>query len=402
MQLARFLNKLFKKDGFILVDAAAKQYIIGSPENKNPIKVKLLDKKLHYKLLFRPDLYFGEAYSDGTIIIENGSLTNFLDLALMNIGRNEVNFFSQLLNKLSGTYRYLTNFNFIKKSKMNVAHHYDLSDDLYDLFLDAKKQYSCAYFKNENDSLETAQNNKIQHIIKKLNIKPNQKVLDIGCGWGSLAIDIAKSTQCEVTGITLSENQFNYCVKKTKELNLENQVTFKLIDYRQLNEKFDRIVSVGMFEHVGRKFYKNYFKQVEKLLFQDGISLIHTIGSVNPPRDPHPWITKYIFPGGYTPSLSEVTAPIERAGLIVSDIEVLKMHYSHTLRHWKENCIANKEKIIQMFDEKFFRMWEFYLASCESAFKWGDQVVYQLQLTKNYTSTPVTREYIYKTFLDKS
>ena len=402
MQLARFLNKLFKKDGFILVDAAAKQYIIGSPENKNPIKVKLLDKKLHYKLLFRPDLYFGEAYSDGTIIIENGSLTDFLDLALMNIGRNEVNFFSQLLNKLSGTYRYLTNFNFIKKSKMNVAHHYDLSDDLYDLFLDAKKQYSCAYFKNENDSLETAQNNKIQHIIKKLNIKPNQKVLDIGCGWGSRAIDIAKSTQCEVTGITLSENQFNYCVKKTKELNLENQVTFKLIDYRQLNEKFDRIVSVGMFEHVGRKFYKNYFKQVEKLLFQDGISLIHTIGSVNPPRDPHPWITKYIFPGGYTPSLSEVTAPIERAGLIVSDIEVLKMHYSHTLRHWKENCIANKEKIIQMFDEKFFRMWEFYLASCESAFKWGDQVVYQLQLTKNYTSTPATREYIYKTFLDKS
>ena len=285
---------------------------------------------------------------------------------------------------------------------MNIAHHYDLSDKLYDLFLDPKRQYSCAYFKNENDTLEEAQNNKIQHIIKKLNIKPNQKVLDIGCGWGSLAIDIAKSTQCEVTGITLSENQFNYCVKKTKELNLENQVTFKLIDYRQLNEKFDRIVSVGMFEHVGRKFYKNYFKQVEKLLFQDGISLIHTIGSVNPPRDPHPWITKYIFPGGYTPSLSEVTAPIERAGLIVSDIEVLKMHYSHTLRHWKENCIANKEKIIQMFDEKFFRMWEFYLASCESAFKWGDQVVYQLQLTKNYTSTPATREYIYKTFLDKS
>jgi cyclopropane-fatty-acyl-phospholipid synthase len=397
MQLARFLNKLFKKDGFILVDATAKQYIIGSPENKNPIKVKLLDKKLHYKLLFRPDLYFGEAYSDGTIIIENGSLTDFLDLALMNIGRNEVNFFSKLLNKLSGTYRYLTNFNFIKKSKMNVAHHYDLSDDLYDLFLDPKKQYSCAYFKNENDSLQIAQNNKIQHIIKKLNIKPNQKVLDIGCGWGSLAIDIVKSTNCEMTGITLSENQFNYCVKKAKELNLENQVNFKLIDYRQLEEKFDRIVSIGMFEHVGRKFYKNYFKQIERLLSKDGISLIHTIGSVNPPRDPHPWITKYIFPGGYTPSLSEVTAPIERAGLIVSDIEVLKMHYSHTLRHWKENCIKNKQKITQIFDGRFFRMWEFYLTSCESAFKWGDQVVYQFQLTKNYTSTPATRDYIYKT-----
>jgi cyclopropane-fatty-acyl-phospholipid synthase len=395
MQLARFLNKLFKKDGFILIDAESKKYIIGLPKNHKPIIIRLLDKRLHYKLLFRPDLYFGEAYSDGTIIIENGSLTDFLNLALMNIGRSELNFFSQLLNKLSGTYRYLTNFNFIKKSKMNVAHHYDLSDELYDLFLDPKKQYSCAYFKNENDSLETAQNNKIQHIIKKLNIKPNQKILDIGCGWGSLAIDIAKSTKCEVTGITLSENQFNYCLKKAKKLNLENQVRFKLIDYRQLNEKFDRIVSVGMFEHVGRKFYKNYFKQIEKLLSKDGISLIHTIGSVNPPRDPHPWITKYIFPGGYTPSLSEVTAPIEKAGLIVSDIEVLRMHYSHTLRHWKENCLVNKEKIIQMFDEKFFRMWEFYLASCESAFKWGDQVVYQFQLTKNYTSIPTTRDYIY-------
>ena len=304
MQLARFLNNVFKKDGFILVDANSKSYIIGNPKSENPIKVKILNKNLHYKLLFHPDLYFGEAY--------------------------------------------------------------------------------------------TAQNNKIQHIIKKLNIKPNQKVLDIGCGWGSLAIDIAKSANCEVTGITLSENQFNYCKKRAKELNLENQLNFKLMDYRELNEKFDRIVSVGMFEHVGRKFYKKFFSQVEKLLKDDGVSLIHTIGSVNPPRDPHPWITKYIFPGGYTPSLSEVTTPIEKAGLIVADIEVLRLHYSHTLRHWKENCIRNKDKIIQMFDERFFRMWEFYLAGCEMAFKWGDQVVYQFQLTKNYSSTPVTRDYIYQ------
>ena len=396
MQLARYLNKLFKKDGFLLIDANSNKYIIGTPKNNKPITVKILDKKLHYKLFFRPDLYFGEAYSNGDIQIENGSLTDFLDIALMNIGRGELNFFSMLINKLYGSYRYLTNFNFIKKSKMNVAHHYDLSDDLYSLFLDPKKQYSCGYFINENDTLEDAQNNKIQHIIKKLNIKPNQKVLDIGCGWGSLAIDIAKSNNCEVTGITLSENQFNYCVKKAKKLNLENQVTFKLIDYRQLDEKFDRIVSVGMFEHVGRKFYKNFFKKINNLLNDDGVSLVHTIGSVNPPRDPHPWITKYIFPGGYTPSLSEVVTPVEKAGLIVSDIEVLKLHYSHTLRHWKENCIKNKIQIINMFDEKFFRMWEFYLASCESAFKWGDQVVYQFQLTKNYMSTPNTRDYIYK------
>ena len=396
MQLARYLNKLFQKDGFLLIDANSNKYIIGTPKNNKPITVKILDKKLHYKLFFRPDLYFGEAYSNGDIQIENGSLTDFLDIALMNIGRGELNFFSMLINKLYGSYRYLTNFNFIKKSKMNVAHHYDLSDDLYSLFLDPKKQYSCGYFINENDTLEDAQNNKIQHIIKKLNIKPNQKVLDIGCGWGSLAIDIAKSNNCEVTGITLSENQFNYCVKKAKKLNLENQVTFKLIDYRQLDEKFDRIVSVGMFEHVGRKFYKNFFKKIDNLLKDDGVSLVHTIGSVNPPRDPHPWITKYIFPGGYTPSLSEVVTPVEKAGLIVSDIEVLKLHYSHTLRYWKENCIKNKTQIINMFDEKFFRMWEFYLASCESAFKWGDQVVYQFQLTKNYMSTPNTRDYIYK------
>ena len=396
MQLARYLNKLFQKDGFLLIDANSNRYIIGTPKNNKPITVKILDKKLHYKLFFRPDLYFGEAYSNGDIQIENGSLTDFLDIALMNIGRGELNFFSMLINKLYGSYRYLTNFNFIKKSKMNVAHHYDLSDDLYSLFLDPKKQYSCGYFINENDTLEDAQNNKIQHIIKKLNIKPNQKVLDIGCGWGSLAIDIAKSNNCEVTGITLSENQFNYCVKKAKKLNLENQVTFKLIDYRQLDEKFDRIVSVGMFEHVGRKFYKNFFKKIDNLLKDDGVSLVHTIGSVNPPRDPHPWITKYIFPGGYTPSLSEVVTPVEKAGLIVSDIEVLKLHYSHTLRCWKENCIKNKIQIINMFDEKFFRMWEFYLASCESAFKWGDQVVYQFQLTKNYMSTPNTRDYIYK------
>ena len=396
MHLASFLNKVFKKGGFILIDANNRDYMIGSPKNDKPIKVKLLDKKLNYKLLFHPDLYFGEAYMDGKVIIENGTLTDFLDLALMNFGRNELNFWSYLLNKLRGTYRYFTNFNFINKSKKNVSHHYDISDDLYNLFLDPKRQYSCAYFKNENDSLETAQNNKIQHLIRKLNIKSNQKVLDIGCGWGSLAIDIARSADCEVTGITLSENQLNYCKNRAKELNLENQLHFKLMDYRELNEKFDRIISVGMFEHVGRKFYKRFFTQIDKLLKDDGVCLTHTIGSVNPPRDPHPWITKYIFPGGYTPSLSEMSGPIEKSGLIINDIEVLRMHYSHTLRHWKENCIQNKDKIIQMFDERFFRMWEFYLTGCEMAFKWGDQVVYQFQLTKNYTSTPVTRDYIYQ------
>ena len=396
MYLARFLNKLFKKKGFILIDAYSKKYIIGTPQNQNPITLKILNKKLHYKLLFRPDLYFGEAYSDGTIIIENGTLTEFLNIALINIGRGELNFFSQIFNKLSGSFRYLTNFNFIKKSKMNVAHHYDISDELYELFLDPKKQYSCAYFKNEDDTLETAQNNKINHIIKKLNIKSGQRILDIGSGWGSLAIDIAKSIDCDVTGITLSENQYNFSLKKIKDLGLEKKVRFKLLDYRQVNDKFDRVVSVGMFEHVGRKYYKKFFDQIFNLLDENGVAIVHTIGSVDPPRDPQPWINKYIFPGGYTPSMSEMTKPIEKSGLIVSDVEVLKLHYSLTLRHWKERFLSNKNKVISMFDEKFFRMWEFYLTSCEIAFKYGDQVVYQFQLAKNYTSTPTTRDYIYQ------
>ena len=396
MQLARFLNNIFKKDGFVLIDAFSKKYIIGTPIKKDPIVVRLLNKKLHYKLLFYPDLYFGEAYAEGDIEIENGSLTDFLNIALMNIGRTDINIFNKILNKLRGSYRYLTNFNFIKKSKMNVAHHYDISDELYELFLDPKKQYSCAYFKNEDDTLETAQNNKINHIIKKLNIKSGQRILDIGSGWGSLAIDIAKSIDCDVTGITLSENQYNFSLKKIKDLGLEKKVCFKLLDYRQINDKFDRVVSVGMFEHVGRKYYKKFFDQIFNLLDENGVAIVHTIGSVDPPRDPQPWINKYIFPGGYTPSMSEMTKPIEKSGLIVSDVEVLKLHYSLTLRHWKERFLSNKNKVISMFDEKFFRMWEFYLTSCEIAFKYGDQVVYQFQLAKNYTSTPTTRDYIYQ------
>ena len=395
MKLVSFLNNLFKYDGFELIDSNSKKYVIGNPIKEKPIVLKLLDQKLMQKLLINPDLYFGEAYMDGSLVIQNGTLTEFLDLAFKNIGRGDINFYGSVIKKIKGTFRYLTNFNKIVKSKENVAHHYDISEKLYDLFLDENRQYSCAYFKNNNDTLEQAQNNKIHHIIKKLNIQPNQKVLDIGSGWGTLALAIAKETKASVTGITLSENQFEYSKNKAKEMNLSNQVDFKLIDYRQLNEKFDRIVSVGMFEHVGRKFYKTYFNTVFKLLNEKGIALIHTIGSSMPPRDPQPWITKYIFPGGYTPSLSEVAKPIENSGLIVSDIEVLRMHYAHTLRNWKERFLSKKDTVLGMFDEKFFRMWEFYLASCEMAFKWGDQVVFQLQLSKDNTSVPNTRDYTY-------
>ena len=395
MHLSNFLNRLIKDDGFELIDANSKSYLIGKPKKENPIRFKILDKTLHWKLLMNPDLYLGEGYTDGSIVIENGTLTEFLDITFKNIGRDSTNSITNTLDKFRRIYRYITNFNLIGKSKQNVAHHYDLSNKFYDLFLDEKRQYSCAYFKNEDDTLEVAQNNKIDHIIKKLNLKPNHKVLDVGCGWGTLALDIAKKTQCEVVGITLSKNQLEYAQQKAREMNLENQVEFRLEDYRQLSEKFDRVVSVGMFEHVGRKFYSKYFNKVFDFLNEDGVALIHTIGSINPPRGPQPWITKYIFPGGYTPSLSEVSLPIEKSGLIISDLEVLRAHYAHTIRNWKDRFMSKKEQVIEMFDEKFFRMWEFYLVGCEMSFKWSDQVVFQFQLTRKLKATPITRDYIY-------
>ena len=395
MYLSNFLNRLIKDDGFELIDANSKSYLIGKPKKENPIRFKILDKTLHWKLLINPDLYLGEGYTDGSIVIENGTLTEFLDIAIKNIGRDSANSITNALDKFRRMYRYITNFNLIGKSKQNVAHHYDLSNKFYDLFLDEKRQYSCAYFKNEDDTLEVAQNNKIDHIIKKLNLKSNHKVLDVGCGWGTLALDIAKKTQCEVVGITLSKNQLEYAQQKAREMNLENQVEFRLEDYRQLSEKFDRVVSVGMFEHVGRKFYSKYFNKVFDFLNEDGVALIHTIGSINPPRGPQPWITKYIFPGGYTPSLSEVSLPIEKSGLIISDLEVLRAHYAHTLRNWKDRFMSKKEQVLEMFDEKFFRMWEFYLVGCEMSFKWSDQVVFQFQLTRKLKATPITRDYIY-------
>ena len=396
MKLVNFLNDLFKEDGFRLIDANKREYLIGKPKKKNPIVLELLDSSMHYKLLLLPELYLGEGYMDGKIKIHNGTITEFLEITLKNLGKRHPNNLSKMVNKILGTYKYLTNFNFAKQSKKNVAHHYDISEKLYDLFLDEKRQYSCAYFKNDNDSLEEAQNNKINHIIKKLNIKDNQTVLDIGSGWGGMAIEIAKKTKARVLGITLSENQLKYSRQKAKEMNLENQVEFKLIDYRELKSKFDRIVSVGMFEHVGKKFYRKYFKCVHDLLNENGAALIHTIGSIDRPRDPQPWISKYIFPGGYTPSLSEIARPIEDSNLILNDLEVLRLHYAHTLRNWRERFLNKKDKVLEMFDERFLRMWEFYLAGCEMAFKWGDQVVFQLQLSKNKTTIPPTRDYIYQ------
>jgi len=398
MFLARLLSKIFKKNGIILIDFSGQKYICGKPDLKKPLTLKLLKKDLNWKLVLNPDLNFPEAYMRGEILIENGSLLDFLNMTFENIGRGEINAFGYSIKKILHVWRYLSNYNLPGKSKKNVKHHYDIGEDLYDLFLDKKhRQYSCAYFLKENESLEDAQQNKINHIIKKLNLKSGQKVLDIGCGWGGMAFEIARQTQCEVKGISLSENQIKYCKDKAKELNMDNQVHFELCDYREVKDKFDRIVSVGAFEHFGKKFYKTFFKKVKNILNDNGICLLHTIGSVDSPSPPQTWIQKRIFPGGIVPSLSDMIIPIEKSGLILSDTETLIHHYDKTLKAWLDRFMQNKEKAKFMYNKEFVRMWEFYLASCSAAFKFRDLVVYQLQLVKNFTALPSNRrDYIYQ------
>ena len=396
--LAKLLSKIFKKNGIVLIDHQGQKYICGKPDLNNPITVRLLKKNLNWKLVLNPDLNFPEAYMRGEIKIENASLIDFLNITFENIGRKEINNFGYFFKKFFHTWRYVSNYNLPERSKKNVRHHYDIGEELYDLFLDKKhRQYSCAYFASENESLEDAQQNKINHIIKKLNLKPGQKVLDIGCGWGGMAFEIAKQSQCEVTGISLSENQINYCKKKAKELKLDNHVQFQLSDYREIKDKYDRIVSVGAFEHFGKKFYKTFFAKVKNIMTDDGICLLHTIGSVDEPGPIQPFIQKYIFPGGIIPSLSDMITPIEKTGLILSDCETLIHHYDKTLKAWLDRFTKNKEKAKYLYDKEFVRMWEFYLASCSAAFRFRDLVVYQLQLVKNFTSLPSNRRnYIYQ------
>ena len=398
MMLARLLSKIYKKNGIVLIDSQGQKYICGKPDLNNPVTIRLLKKNLNWKLIINPDLNFPEAYMRGEIKIENSSLLDFLNMTFENIGRKEINFSGYIIKKIMHAWRFITNYNLPGKSKKNVKHHYDIGEELYDLFLDKKhRQYSCAYFLKDNNSIEEAQQNKIDHIIKKLNLKPGQKVLDIGCGWGGMAFEIARQSQCEVKGISLSENQIKYCLNKAKELKLDNQVHFELLDYRHINNKFDRIVSVGAFEHFGKKFYKTFFKKVENILTDDGICLLHTIGSVDHPGPVQPFIQKYIFPGGIIPSLSDMAVPIEKTGLIVSDCETLIHHYDKTLKAWLDKFMQNKEKAKYMYSKEFVRMWEFYLASCSAAFKFRDLVVYQLQLVKKFTAQPSNRRnYIYQ------
>jgi|TARA_B110000438_G_scaffold253668_1_gene259427 cyclopropane-fatty-acyl-phospholipid synthase len=400
MLLARILSKIYKENGIILIDSKLQKYICGNPNQIKPITLKLLKENLNWKLVIDPEIEFPEAYMRNEIIIENASLKEFLMQLIKNLGREEVSSASFLSKKMYGAWRYITNFNLPGKSKINAQHHYDVGGEkgekLYDIFLDKNfRQYSCAYWKKDTKTLEEAQQNKIKHIIKKLDLKPGQKVLDVGCGWGGLAFEIAKTNKCEVLGISLSSNQIKYAQNKAKELNLDNQVKFEIMDYRDITGKFDRIVSVGSFEHFGRKFYKVFFNRMNQVMKDDGKFLLHTIGVVDKPSPPNKFINKFIFPGGFCPSLSQIIIPLEKTGLIVSDTETLIRHYDKTLENWLQRFLDKKKEVKDLFDERFVKMWEFYLASCAAAFRYRDLVVFQLQIVKNFNSAHKTRDYIY-------
>ena len=400
MLLARILSEIYKENGIILIDAKGQKYICGSPNQQKPVTLKLLKDNLKRKLVIDPEIEFPEAYMRNEIIIENASLKEFLMQLIKNLGRREISSASLISKRIFQFCRYFSNFNLPGKAKKNVEHHYDIGGEkgekLYDLFLDKKHRlYSCAYWKDDTETLEDAQQNKIDHIVKKLDLKKGQKILEVGCGWGGMVFEIAKKYDCEVTGISLSKNQINYCRNKAKELGLDNQVKFELVDYREINGQFDKIYSVGMFEHVGKKFYKTFFKTMNNLLEENGIFLLHTIGVVDKPTAPNKFINKYIFPGGVCPSFSQIINPIEKTGLIVADTETLIRHYDKTLENWLKRFLDKKNLIKDLFDERFVKMWEFYLASCAAAFRYRDLVVFQLQIVKNFQSAHRTRDYIY-------
>ena len=388
------LNKIKFNGTLELIDSNNTKFTYGSG---NPlVRVKLKNKSIEKKLFRNPSLYFGEGYMNEELLIEEGTIEQLVDLvtsAYDDFVKN--NKFFKLYEKFSGYFKTFQQINEFVNSKKNVAHHYDLKEDLYRLFLDKDMQYSCGYYHNANIGLDQAQIDKKNHIITKLQISENMKVLDVGCGWGGMAIEIAKQTGAYVKGITLSENQLATASKRAQEEGLSEKVTFKLQDYRDEKENYDRIVSVGMFEHVGVKYFKTFFSKTYDILNDKGVFLLHTIGQRGIPTATSPWIRKYIFPGGYIPSLSDIIKDCEKLNINITDIEVLRLHYAHTLTHWYQNVIKNKDKIIRMFDERFFRMWEFYLLASKYSFVNMGNVVFQIQIAKNLNNLPLTRNYMY-------
>jgi cyclopropane-fatty-acyl-phospholipid synthase len=359
-----------------------------------PVGVKLLDRAAEWRLMLNPALSLGELYMDGRIVVTRGGLYDLLELGVRNLAEIESLPWIEAVNRVRMAFRGLHQRNDRRRARRNVAAHYDLDARLYDLFLDSDRQYSCAYFEYPGQSLDDAQTAKKRHIAAKLLPKDGAAALDIGCGFGGLAIYLAGVAGAKVTGVTLSTEQFAVATDRAREAGLADRVEFRLQDYRDVGETFDRIVSVGMFEHVGVNRYDEYFATARRQLKDDGVMLLHSIGRNSVPGATNPWIRKYIFPGGYIPSLSEVLPAIERSGLYVTDIEILRLHYADTLRAWRERFMARRDEAAKLYDERFCRMWEFYLAGVETSFRLAAHMVFQLQIAKRQDGVPLTRDYI--------
>jgi cyclopropane-fatty-acyl-phospholipid synthase len=392
-RLLELLLKRFVRRGTLrITTASGRTFAVGDGSGR-PVAIRFISKTAQRSVMLDPELRLGEAYMDGALQMEAGTIADFLALI---VGQSKDGMppkwaFPQWA--LRYIYRRLQQLNRPSRSRRNAAHHYDLDGRLYSLFLDADRQYSCAYFETPDQSLDDAQLAKKRDHAAKLMAKEGHRVLDIGCGWGGLALYLAEFCRARVTGITLSQEQWHAAAQRAAEKNLDT-VEFRLQDYRDVQEGFDRIISVGMFEHVGVGFYDTYFRKCAELLSNDGVMMLHSIGRSEGPNVTNPWIAKYIFPGGYIPALSEVLPSIERAGLLVTDIEILRLHYAETLRNWRDRFMAHKEEAGRIYDQRFVRMWEFYLAASEMAFREQAMMVMQIQLAKRQGVVPITRDYI--------
>jgi cyclopropane-fatty-acyl-phospholipid synthase len=397
--LSKLLERVISRGQLTLIDSSGKHWHFGQPDPEiRDVIARFTDAAAPNAIARNPRLGFGEAWMEGRLVIESGSLPDLLALFRVNAPWEKgtkvlqpKNAFRRALGSAIGR---IDRLNWERKSRRNVAHHYNLNDRLYDLFLDADRQYSCAYFTDPANSLEQAQSNKKAHIAAKLALMPGQRVLDIGCGWGGMALYLNRVADVDVLGITLSEEQLKVARERAAAAGVSNRVRFELIDYRAVQGRFDRIVSVGMFEHVGPRHYREFFFKARSLLTDDGVVLLHTIGRMGTPGTTDPFTAKYIFPGGYNPALSEIVAASEPARMFLTDVEVLRLHYAHTLDHWYERTMAARDAIIALYDERFFRLWQFYLAGAASAFRYGGLVNFQLQYARNRHTLPITRDYI--------
>ena len=392
--LSHMLTKFVQKGTLHVIEADGRLHEFkGTPEPLATIEFH--EDDLPFKIFRNPELHLGEGYMNGTVTLVDCTISDFLGLFSLNRGSMASYPLQNVIRKVTRMLRTFNQHNPIGKAQQNVAHHYDLSRELYELFLDKDMQYSCAYFLSPDDSLETAQDNKRRHIAAKLKLVPGQKVLDIGCGWGGLVIEIAKRADVEVLGVTLSKEQLKVATERAETLGLDNRVRFELLDYRSITERFDRIVSVGMFEHVGVIRYDEFFKKIFNLLIDDGFAVLHSIGHMSPPGSASPWLRKYIFPGAYAPAISEVFAATERQHLWVNDVEVMRVHYADTLVEWNKRFQENRQRIAELYDERFCRMWEFYLISAETMFRTGAGMVFQMQLSRTRDAAPLSRNYMF-------